>query len=395
MHNATPSPAPAQPTGRDRDLLATCLEVLSQIPDHRKRRGRVYPLQSLLAILLLAVTADCNSPEDAAVFACDHADWLRQVGILDKRVPSAQTLRRLLREMGSDLMAVLQPLVAQLREGMADAEGGSACALDGKALRGAADPEQGRCGSHIVSAWCETGLTVAQEAVADKDNELTAMRRLLADLALAGRIVTIDAQGCYTDVAGTIAEGDGFYLLAVKDNQPSLHAALKKAFSRGKGTLPQKSHRSRERKHGRQETRVCTVADGRAILDELDPAHRWRDLATVVCVQAHRTVKGKTTQSLRYYISNLPYTTTAARMATLIRGHWGIENSLHWVLDDTCQEDRSRLRTGNAARNMAAMRRMALNILTVLKRKLWPDVPIRRLRQKVNRTPWTLKAIMV
>ena len=169
----------------------------------------------------------------------------------------------------------------------------------------------------------------------DQGNELTALRQLLSALELKDRVVTIDAMGCRTDVARTMADAHGWYLLAVKDNESGLHANLQRDF---------------------------------AYLDR--------------------------TGAVRYYITNLPLDTGAARIADLVRGHWGVENSLHWVLDDTFQEDRGRLRTGHAARNMAALRRVALNILTLLQQYFWPKLSIRRLLKMVSRNPARLEPIM-
>ncbi len=220
-----------------RRLVDDLMADLEAIPDHRDPCGRVYPLSSLLALHVLAAIGDGNGPEDAADFARDHAAWLRRLGLLGDRIPSAQTLRRLLRDRGSDLRAELQPLVLQLARRLeavcaADAEPEveeeepwEACAVDGKTVRASGDADRGVPRTHIVSARLDCGL------VPDKSNELTAIRQLLADLELAGRVVSIDALGCQTDIAETIAEGGGGYLLAVKDNQFDLHANLRRDFA--------------------------------------------------------------------------------------------------------------------------------------------------------------------
>ena len=200
-------------------------------------------------------------------------------------------------------------------------------------MRASFDAARGIPRTHIVPARLDCGLTVGQAAVPDKANELTAIRQLLPARELEGRVVSIDALACQTDIAETIAEGGGWYLLAVKDNQFDLHANLRRDF---------------------------------AYLD----------------------------RTARYYITNLPVTVGAAAVADLVRGHWGIENSLHWVLDDTFREDRCRLHTGHAARNMAALRRIALNFLTLLKQYFWPKMSIRRLRKRVARNPAQLDPIM-
>ena len=383
---------------------------LETLPDHRERRGRVYPLSSLLAIHLLSSIGDGQGPEDAADFARDHAAWLRRLGILGDRIPSAQTLRRLLRDRDTDLLAELQPLVMRLEaacgpdadaepetDADADAEPLEACAVDGKTVRASFDAVRGIRRTHIVSARLDCGLVVHQTAVPEKRGELTAIRQLLADLDLEGRVVSIDALACQTDIAQRIAEEGGWYLLAVKDNQSDLHAHLQRDFAclDRTGAVDHDRSETVERGHGRIERRICTILDGAGGLrDELDPDRRWTALGCAVRVVAERTLHGCTARSVRYYITNLPVTFGAARVGDLVRGHWGVENSLHWVLDDTFQEDRCRLRTGHAARNMAALRRIALNFLTLMQQYFWPKMSIRRLRKMVARNPAQLEPIM-
>lgn len=391
------------------------LADLEAIPDHRDRRGRVYPLASLLAIHVLAAVGDANGPEDAADFARDHAAWLRGLGLLGARIPSAQTLRRLLRDRGPDLLAELQPLTARLAEACAaeageededeteeeedeeDEEPLEACAVDGKSVRRSGDVARGLRRTHIVSARLDNGLTVGQAAVPAKGNELTAIRQLLPALELKDRVVSIDAMGCRTDVAETIAAADGWYLLAVTDSESNLHRNLQRDFAYldRTGAVAHDRHETVERRHGRLERRTCTIMGGdHGILDEIDPDQRWEALGCAVRMVAERTVRGRTTRAVRYYITNLSVDTGAARMANFVRGHWGVENSLHWVLDDTFQEDRCRLCTGHAARNMAALRRVALNILALLQQYFWPKLSIRRLRKMVARNPARLEPVM-
>ena len=367
-------------------------------------------MSGLLAIHLLSGIGDGQGPEDAADFARDHAAWLRRLGILGDRIPGAQTLRRLLRNRDTDLLAELQPLVVRLvrrleaacapdadAEPETDAEPLEACAVDGKTVRASFDAVRGVPRTHIVSARLDGGLVIHQTAVPEKSNEWTAIRQLLADLELEGRVVSIDALACQTDIAQRIAEEGGRYLLAVKDNQAGLHARLQRAFAGldRTGTVAHDRSETVERGHGRIERRICTILDGTGGLrDELDPDRRWTALGCAVRVVAERTLRGHTARSVRYYITNLPMDTGAARVAELVRGHWGVENSLHWVLDDTFREDRCRLRTGHAARNMAALRRIALNFLTLLQQYFWPKMSIRRLRKMVARNPAQLEPIM-
>ena len=389
-----------------RRLVADLMADLEAIPDHRDRRGRVYPLSGLLAIHLLSGIGDGQGPEDAADFARDPAAWLRRLGILGDRIPSAQTLRHLLRDRDTDLLAELQPLVVRLvrrleavcgTDADEDEEPLEACAVDGKTVRASFDAVRGIRRTHIVSARLDCGLVGHQTAVPEKRGELTAIRQLLVDLELEGRVVSIDALACQTDIAQRIAEEGGWYLLAVKDNQSDLHAHLQRDFACPDRTGAVAHDRSEtvERGHGRIERRICTIPDGAGgFRDELDPDRRWTALGCAVRVVAERTLRGCTARSVRHCITNLPVTFGAARVADLVRGHWGVENSLHWVLDDTFQEDRCRLRTGHAARNRAALRRIALNFLTLMQQYFWPKMSIRRLRKMVARNPAQLEPIM-
>ena len=202
--------------------------------------------------------------------------------------------------------------------------------------------------------------------------------------------MSIDALACQTDITQTITERKGWYLLAVKDNQSDLYAHLQRDFAYLDriGAVAHDRSESVERGHGRIERRICTIMGGaNSIRDELDPDHRWTALGCAVRVVAERILHGHTAQFVCYYITNLPVTLGAARVADLVRGHWGVDNSLHWVLDDTFQEDRCRLRTGHTARTMAALWRIALNFLTLMQQCFWPKMSIRRLRKMVARNP--------
>ena len=365
------APFDRPPTPDVRRLVAHLRADLDAIPDHRDPRGRVYALSCLLAIHVLAAIGDSHGPEDAADFARDHAAWLRGLGILGDRIPSTQTLRRLLRDRDTDRLAELQPLVVRLEavcapdadteaEADMDAQPREACAVDGKTVRASFDAARGVPRTHIVSARLDNGLVVGQTAVTDKSNELTAIRQLLPDLALEGRVMSIDALACQTDIAQTIAEGGGWYLLAVKDNPSDLHANLQRDFAYldRTGAVAHDRSETVERGHGRLERRTCTLMGGaRGLRDELDPDRRWTDLGCAVRVVAARTLRGHTTRSVRYYITNLPLTL-------------------------------------GAARNMAALRRIALNFLTILQQYFWPKMSIRRLRKMVARNPARLEPIM-
>jgi predicted transposase YbfD/YdcC len=215
----------------------------------------------------------------------------------------------------------------------------------------------------LVSAWAAEGrLTLAQVAVADKSNEITAIPQLLRVLDLEGALVSLDAMGCQKEIAWEIRAAGGDYLLAVKDNQPRLHADIQAAFAlaqrSGFARLRHDTFVSQQTGHSRHEQRRYTVLYD---CDGLSTQEDWQDLAAIVRVQRRRRVGDKESEEVAYYISSS--TADAEVLARGIRLHWGIENGCHWVLDVVFGEDRSRVRQGHAAENLAWLRKMVLSLL--------------------------------
>jgi predicted transposase YbfD/YdcC len=251
-------------------------------------------------------------------------------------------------------------------EALAGSSAGQLMALDGKKLRRSFEHAWNHStATHLVSAFVHANATVlAQVAVDTKENEIVAIPKLLELLDLRGSVVTIDAIGCQTAIAAQIVKGDGDYMLAVKDNQPTLAGKLERDFHAwrldGFADMPHDHDHSVEGDHGRVETRDVWVVDQ---LDWLGKeADRWAGLKCAVLVESTREVAGGTRSTeRRYYISSLK--PDAARLAQCIRSHWGIENRLHYVLDVSFAEDQARHRRGHSAQNFARLRRIALNLL--------------------------------
>jgi predicted transposase YbfD/YdcC len=302
-------------------------------------------------------------------FGLAKQDWFQTFLKLRSGIPSHDTFNRVfaaldpkafldcfLRWTQSVRQAVLQEIVA----------------LDGKALRRALNQDQNV--TYIVSAWAESnGLVLGQWKVADKSNEITAVPELLRVLELSGCIVTLDAMGCQKKIAKEIVEADADYVLALKGNQEKVHEEVKsfldaaleeKQRPQPKGTeMPQvaqtlQAFETVEKDHGRLETRRYYQSDDLAWFADKG---KWEGLASVGLVESLRELGGKTTVERRYYLSSLKL--DVETFARAVRGHWGVENKLHWVLDVCFREDQSRAREGYAAENLATLRRLALNVL--------------------------------
>jgi predicted transposase YbfD/YdcC len=234
----------------------------------------------------------------------------------------------------------------------------------------------------MISAWCgEQSMVLGQFKTEEKSNEITAIPKLLNLLSIAGAAVTIDAMGCQKKIAKQIIDKKADYVLAVKDNQPTLHQEIIDFFARhqalgykGRGYEFQQ-HEETNKGHGRIETRKYTAIDQILWMNSSDG---WHGLKSIVMVESTRIINDKTSHEARYYISSLP--SDIIKLSTAIRSHWSIENSLHWVLDVTFNEDQSRIRKGNAPQNIAMIRHVALNLLKQAQKKM-KGISVKALRK--------------
>jgi predicted transposase YbfD/YdcC len=231
---------------------------------------------------------------------------------------------------------------------------------------------------HLVSAFAaQAGLVLGQRATAAKSNEKTAIPELLVTLALEGCIVTIDAMGTQPNIAQVIRDRGADYVLAVKDNQPTLAASIEdfvSAFEAAPGKTPHQFHEVVEKDHGRLEVRRCHVFDQ---LDCLHAPERWPDLKSFAMVTSERTIKGQTSVDRRFYVSSL--VPDAQRMNEAVRRHWRVENSLHWCMDVVFGDDQMRARTDHAAQNFAVLRQFVLNLLRLAPVKRKGGLKVQRL----------------
>ena len=354
--------APELPPGKSR--LAALLEHFAHIRDPRDVRRILHPLREVLLLVVCGTIADCDDYDAIAEWGEAHLDFLRQHLPYMHGVPGGRWLTILMNRINPALFSAA--FTDWVREAWPDRP--EFIAIDGKTSRRSHDRATGEAPLHLVSAFATTSrLVLGQEAVPDKANELTAIPVLLTRLGeqngLRGALVSIDAIATNATIATAITTVGADYLLAVKANQPTLRAEIEACF---KDAPPQTiaSHVEHDKGHGRIERREVSVirevdwlSGDRRFPGEL----RLPNVACLVKVQADIERAGQAHSETRYYISSAAL--DAPRAAHAVRGHWGIENRLHWVLDVTFKEDQSRLRKGFGARNMAVVRHFALNLV--------------------------------
>lgn len=352
----------SQPDAYDR--LRTLVE---SVPDGRKARGLRHPLPDVLFIMLVAVLAGHGDAEAIADFAEDNEDWFKKRCGLRYGTPSQDTFLRVLAAMDPDAFEeVFRKWVGELWE----VSGTEHVAIDGKSLRRSFDRAANLSPIHSVAAYAsDLGLVLGCVPVEEKENEITAIPRLLKLIDVKGATVTIDAMGCQTAIAAAIHEAGGHYLLAVKGNHPTLRRQMGAYFADSDRTerppcdpAPDIDSASVvEKGHGRLEKRRCEVSKQ---TDWVDGRAEWAGLACLVRITRERETlsDGKVSTEVAYFISNDPKL-TATRAMSLVRRHWEIENSLHWVLDVVFDEDLCRVRNRKAAKNFAVIRRAATNLL--------------------------------
>jgi predicted transposase YbfD/YdcC len=329
------------------------------LQDPRVERTRKHPLINIVFMTVCGVLSGANSIAGIHEFAIDRRSWLARYLDLSSGIPSEDTFGRVLARL--DPAAFEKCLLGWIRD-VQELTEDRVVAIDGKTLRGSADREAGRAAIHMVSAWAtENKLSLGQVVVDAKSNEITAIPKLLDLLEIAGALVTIDAMGCQREIAGKIRDRKADYILAVKPNQPTLYervgAAIAEALEGDAEALDE--HETAEKGHGRRETRTYAVV---AAPDEVDPEGQWRDLSAVgIAISERVESSGRASNEVRYYI--LSRRITAQEFAGAVRGHWGIENNLHWQLDVSFREDECRACRDHAPANLSVARRFALGLL--------------------------------
>ena len=339
------------------------VDFLDDLEDPRVERARLHSLHDILVTTILAVICGADSWTDVELFGRSKHDWLATFLALPHGIPSHDTYGRVFALLDPE---ALERCFSRWVQSLASLLPGEVVAIDGKTARRSHDRGLGVPALHVVSAWAaEAQLVLGQRKTDTKSNEITAIPRLLALLELQGCIVTIDAMGCQTAIAKDLRARGADYVLSLKQNQPHLHEAVVEMFAHERSQAfdgcPHTFTETVGKGHGRIETRRCWAIDAPDYRQYVDPDRTWPGLRSLVMVEAERRLEGRTTTETRYFISSLP--AQDARLPQAVRRHWGVENSLHWVLDIAFREDESRIRTGHAAHNMALLRRLALNLL--------------------------------
>lgn len=363
--------------------VLSLVECFAEIEDPRIERGKQHRLIDILCLAVLAVIAGAEGWEDIEEFGQQKHDWLKKFLRLPHGIPSHDTISRVFRSIKP---AAFQQGFAAWIASLGEQQAWRHVAIDGKTLRRSHNRQTMKSALHSVCAWSvEQRVVLGQQAVDEKSNEITAIPELLQLLELAGAIVTIDAMGCQKEIAAQIIAGGGDYVLTVKDNQPKLHAALQAHFlhlhETDFATGECRRRVTRDQAHGRCEERTYYQSPVPAALAGSDD---WAGLASVGQVISITEREGKEVADVRYYISSLK--PQVKRFAGAVRGHWGIENSLHWVLDMTFAEDQSRIRKGHGPENFALLRRFALSLLQ-------QDTSPGSVRRKRKRAAWNNEAL--
>lgn len=341
--------------------LESFVDTFDELDDPRIERGRLYPLPEVLLVTLCGVIAKCERWCDIEDFARQRLAFLRRFRPFENGVPSDDTLRRVFRALEPEPFSELfGRWVGRWYTGGGGegdehgAEGGAArqIAIDSKTLRGSA--EGGRGALHLLSVFAtEARVVLAQQAVGEKANEVTAIPELLEASDVRGATVTIDAIGCQREIAARIVEGGGQYVLGLKDNQPGLHEDVSLFFDSPPRTAVVDIEEQADKGHGRIERRVATVCTDVAWLRQRHP--QWDSIGAIVRIEAERTVGAvRSGERARYYLASAALSASEAQRA--VRSHWQIENGLHWVLDMSFGEDASRVRRGHAVANLAVVR---------------------------------------
>jgi predicted transposase YbfD/YdcC len=337
------------------------LDHFSALSDPRQRWRVIYPLPEILLLVLCATLCGMEDFVETRLWGKQRLDFLRRFLPYERGIPAHDTLNDVINGLDAELFKTcFTNWVEALRDGAPDL-----IAVDGKTSRRSHARGQGREPLHLVSAWAaRQRLVLGQEATDAKSNEITAIPLLLERLELTGALVTIDAMGAHTEIAETIVERGGDYLLALKANRPATFAEVERFFADPPAELLQAPFETVDNDHGRLAIRRHSICHdmGWLVSDRRYPGEpRFPHLAMIGMVETRVERNSKTEHERRYYLSSARL--DAQTFAHAVRTHWHVENRLHWVLDVVFHDDLARLRTGNGPQNMAVVKHMAMNLV--------------------------------
>lgn len=342
-------------------LAVSMVKHFESLPDPRHERNRKHLLVDVIVIAVCGVIAGCEGPAAIRRWAKAKAAWLCERLALPHGIPSRDCLRRTLSALKPG--AFQQCFQSWIAENFAT-DGARHIAIDGKTLRRSHHRGRALGPLHVVSAWAsEQGLTLGQLATEEKSNEITAIPALIEHIDVKNAVVTIDAMGCQREIAQQIVDAQGDYVLAVKDNQPQLHAAISEFFNEhledDLQRVPHRTYETHDKGHGRTDERYYYLAK---LPRDFPLSKQWPGVRAIgMAVRVTEHADGRASDDVRYYIASRY--TSGEKFARAVRGHWSIENTLHWVLDVTFDEDHSRARNRLLANNLAWLRRLAIGLL--------------------------------
>lgn len=339
------------------DTSSLILQEFSNLKDPRAADNQFHPLSEVLLVLFFGVICTSDSYRDIVDYGNLKLDYLRKYFPYKNGIVSKSQLQNIVSSINPEHFR--QCFVSWVQSlGVISQD---IISIDGKTLRHSFDVSNDRSPIHMVSAFAsQARLVLGQIKVSDKSNEITAIPKLLNILEIKGNIITIDAMGCQRKICDQIIEKEADYVLSLKGNQGNFHKDIKLFFddqySKNFTDIKADYFETIDGEHGRIEIRKHWITDE---IDWLENAEKWRGLTSIGMIESTRIIKEKETKEVRYYIMSIK---PAARLfSKAARNHWGIENSVHWVLDMTFNEDQSRVRDENAAENLAIVRHIALN----------------------------------